>query len=104
MLRGLLYAADLHSQLYIMLKASLKHVPMAGWAMQLWDFIFIDQKNWDGDRRVAGESMRQIGRRAVKHKRKVAMLLFPEGTLVSRLTRPGTSLTLFWPSNGGMLT
>lgn len=54
--------------------------------MRLWKFIFL--KNWEEDRVPTGEALGQLGRRAVKHQRKLALLLYPEGTLVSALTRP----------------
>lgn len=59
---------------------------MAGPAMRLWKFIFL--QNWEKDRVPTGEALGQLGRRAVKHERKLAVLLYPEGTLVSALTRP----------------
>jgi lysocardiolipin and lysophospholipid acyltransferase len=54
--------------------------------MRLWKFIFL--KNWEVDRVPTGEALGQLGRRAVKHQRKLAVLIYPEGTLVSALTRP----------------
>jgi lysocardiolipin and lysophospholipid acyltransferase len=83
------YIAGLHGAVVIILKASLRNVPMAGLAMRLWSFIFLDK--WETDRKPVGEAINALGRRATKHQRKLALLLYPEGTLVSALTRPGSA-------------
>ncbi|SCV70800.1 BQ2448_3562 [Microbotryum intermedium] len=83
---ALFYAAELHGYIRIFLKASLKHIPIAGPAMRLWSFIFL--KNWTQDREAVGNQVFHLGRRAQRHDRKLAVLIFPEATLVSVLTRP----------------
>ncbi|SCZ99031.1 BZ3500_MvSof-1268-A1-R1_Chr7-1g09362 [Microbotryum saponariae] len=83
---ALFHAAGLHGYVRIFLKASLKHIPIAGPAMRLWSFIFL--KNWTQDRESVGNQIFHLGRRAQRHDRKMAMLIFPEATLVSVLTRP----------------
>lgn len=54
--------------------------------MRLWHFIFLS--NWSSDRQPTGETLFELGRRATRHKRPLSLLVYPEGTLVSALTRP----------------
>lgn len=93
------YYADLSSCIYIILKASLKWVPVIGWGMQFFNFIFL-QRNWLADRTPLAEhlSVMAEGLRPQDDKKRddpngntlnrLLLLIFPEGTLVSRDTRP----------------
>ncbi|KDN37273.1 acyltransferase-domain-containing protein [Tilletiaria anomala UBC 951] len=131
----LAYHADLAGSITILMKASLKHVPIFGWAMQFYRFIFLKQ-SWLEDRMPLARQLsalvkraRDAGRRAAasqaayckksdggstrtsnangkiqatneslpppsiagsfsSHLAKVLLLIFPEGTLVSKLTKP----------------
>ncbi|KAM0747438.1 hypothetical protein T439DRAFT_349862 [Meredithblackwellia eburnea MCA 4105] len=69
--------------LIIILKASLKWVPILGPAMQFYRFIFIDKT-----RTLQKSSLNDTAKQALRDDSPFALLLFPEGTLVSRLTRP----------------
>ncbi|KAK4055733.1 hypothetical protein OIV83_000279 [Microbotryomycetes sp. JL201] len=72
--------ADLGSGIIIILKASLRWAPIA---MQLFQFIFVDKKH-----ALQEGGLLQVAENAVAWNRPFQLLLFPEGTLVSRLTRP----------------
>lgn len=82
----LFFYAGVSDGLTIVLKKSLKVLPIGGWAMRLWGFIFLS--SWAEDRGSTGEELIDTGKRATKHDRSMALLLYPEGTLVSALTRP----------------
>lgn len=58
--------------------------------MKLWDFVFL-ASSWETDRGPTGKNLRTLGTRASKYKKSLALLVFPEGTLVSKLTRPGSA-------------
>jgi len=63
LLRNLLYFSSLHSSVIIMLKASLKWVPLVGPAMQMFRFIFME-RNWGKDRESLGKALTKLGDRA----------------------------------------
>ena len=89
----LAYYADLADSMLIILKKSLKWVPFVGWGMQFYRFIFL-ARNWASDQK---ELTKQLGEVSSSHHptpgktstaQKLLRLIFPEGTLVSNLTRP----------------
>lgn len=51
--------------------------------MQLWDFIFLSG-SWESDQEKTGKTLTTLGRRSTKHEKPLALLLYPEGTLVRR--------------------
>lgn len=61
--RSLLYFAQLHSSIIIVLKASLKWVPIVGPAMQMFRFIFM-QRNWNTDKHNLGRMLMKFGQQA----------------------------------------
>lgn len=83
----LLYYAKAHDQVLIILKNSLKHIPIVGWGMQFFRFIFL-ARSWAKDRGPLGEHVINVAERAKAADNKLALMIFPEGTLVSRDTRP----------------
>lgn len=94
----LAYYADVADSILIILKKSLKWIPFVGWGMQFYRFIFL-ARNWASDQaqlakqlgEVASENHtpapaeRSTSRNTAK---KLMLLIFPEGTLVSNNTRP----------------
>lgn len=82
------YTARMHGHIFIILKESLKYVPILGWGMQFFSFIFLS-RNWTKDRE-------RFAHRLGKLKRKqdgkdtynpMWMLIFPEGTNLSPSAR-----------------
>jgi 1-acyl-sn-glycerol-3-phosphate acyltransferase len=76
------YTNKMHGRIYIILKESLKNLPIFGWGAQFYNFIFLARK-WETDRfRV---------KRALNHlkdpKDPMWLLIFPEGTNLSGVTR-----------------
>jgi 1-acyl-sn-glycerol-3-phosphate acyltransferase len=55
--------------------------------MQFFDFIFL-ARSWASDRAELARHLSAIGRAAEKEDHPLAFVLYPEGTLVSKDTRP----------------
>ncbi|KJE91863.1 lysocardiolipin acyltransferase [Capsaspora owczarzaki ATCC 30864] len=65
----------------ILLKAPLKHIPLAGPAMQMFNFVFLDRR-WDKDEAYLTDMLRHFLRQQLKYQ----ILIFPEGTDLERST------------------
>ncbi|KAI5833727.1 hypothetical protein K523DRAFT_348651 [Schizophyllum commune Tattone D] len=76
-----------HKNVYITLKNSLKWVPVVGWGMQFFSFIFL-ARSWAADRAQLASSLSRLGMEAEEEDNPLAFILYPEGTLVSDQTRP----------------
>lgn len=76
-----------HRHMFITLKKSLQWVPIAGWGMQFFNFIFL-ARSWAADRLQLASKLASLGKEARKEDRPFCFLLYPEGTLVSKDTRP----------------
>jgi 1-acyl-sn-glycerol-3-phosphate acyltransferase len=76
------YTNKMHGRIYIILKESLKQLPIVGWGCQFYNFIFLSRK-WETDR--------WRFKRAFSHlqnpKDPMWLLIFPEGTNLSAVTR-----------------
>lgn len=110
----LFYYFNHHGSLVIILKSTLKWgqyspspsllslqsltsartVPVVGPAMQIFNFIFLKAKGWELDSTPTGIQLDGLAKRAMKttdeERKKLSLLVYPEGTLVSKLTRPGS--------------
>ncbi|KAK0465370.1 acyltransferase-domain-containing protein [Desarmillaria tabescens] len=76
-----------HRYVYITLKKSLQWIPVVGWGMQFFNFIFL-ARSWASDRVQLSASLSALGSEAEKQDNPLAFILYPEGTLVSQDTRP----------------
>ncbi|BEI87178.1 hypothetical protein CcaverHIS002_0705240 [Cutaneotrichosporon cavernicola] len=65
----------------ILLKASLKHLPIVGWGMQFFRFIFM-HRSWAADREHLTHALTRLGKQAATGS-PLWLLIFPEGTIVS---------------------
>ncbi|EJD52157.1 acyltransferase-domain-containing protein [Auricularia subglabra TFB-10046 SS5] len=83
----LLYFCNLHMDVYIVLKKSLKWVPVVGWGMQVFRFLFL-ARSWAHDKEYLARKLADIGKLAEQKDQPLALVLYPEGTLVSKDTRP----------------
>ncbi|EGG08946.1 uncharacterized protein MELLADRAFT_77256 [Melampsora larici-populina 98AG31] len=91
----LAYLAEIHGSIIIILKASLKWVPIIGPAMQLFSFIFLN-RSWASDKSSLIEHLTTMAKQTSSTSKlkpnqafeSLTLLIFPEGTLVSPLTRP----------------
>lgn len=76
------YCSGMHGRLYIILKESLKKIPILGWGMQFSQFIFL-KRNWEQDRSHMAQALKRLN----KATEPMWLLLFPEGTNLARSTR-----------------
>jgi len=83
----LTYKSGTHKDVLIVLKNTLKWIPVIGWAMQFFHFIFL-ARSWASDRLVLSEKLSRLAARAQLRATPLALMIFPEGTLVSKDTRP----------------
>ncbi|KAI8368292.1 acyltransferase-domain-containing protein [Radiomyces spectabilis] len=76
------YMASAHGAMKIILKDSLKSLPIFGWGMQFFDFIFLKRKLAVDQKTIVDN---------LKHSSKSGdplwLVLFPEGTVISTCTR-----------------
>uniref|UniRef100_A0A8H8CPN0 Phospholipid/glycerol acyltransferase domain-containing protein n=1 Tax=Psilocybe cubensis TaxID=181762 RepID=A0A8H8CPN0_PSICU len=77
----------IHRYVYITLKKSLRWVPIVGWGMQFFKFIFL-ARSWASDRQQLARDLATLGREAEREGKPLCFMLYPEGTLVSKDTRP----------------
>lgn len=76
------YCNGMHGRLYIILKESLKKIPILGWGMQLNQFIFL-KRNWEQDKPNMATALQKLNKTADP----MWLLLFPEGTNLAPSTR-----------------
>ncbi|EEB08764.1 1-acylglycerol-3-phosphate acyltransferase [Schizosaccharomyces japonicus yFS275] len=69
------YTSNNHGNIFIMLKDSLKWVPILGWGMQFYRFIFLS-RTWQKDQKT----MRQRFDKIRDPKLPATLIMFPEGT------------------------
>ncbi|EMD67496.1 hypothetical protein COCSADRAFT_34293 [Bipolaris sorokiniana ND90Pr] len=82
------YTASMHGHLYIILKESLKYIPVIGWGMRLYGFIFLSRK-WSTDKERFQHRLKRL---TTSHSGPLSgsqeldpmwLLIFPEGTNLS---------------------
>ena len=76
------YTNRMHGRLYIILKESLKSIPVLGWGMQMSQFIFM-KRNWEQDKPNMQKHLAKLRR----HNDPMWLMLFPEGTNLAPDTR-----------------
>ncbi|PSK54140.1 hypothetical protein B9Z65_7946 [Elsinoe australis] len=97
------YTAGFHGHIYIILKQSLKWVPVIGPAMQLYSFIFMARK-WASDQSRMAYRLQKL---RAEHKddkgqtylNPMWLLIFPEGTNLSANTRKSSAK---WADKSGV--
>lgn len=78
----------MHGHIYIILKESLKHIPIVGWGMQFFGFIWMSRKMAVDQPRLAYR-LRKLRQSKTRPDGRTYfdpmwLLLFPEGTTLSR--------------------
>lgn len=78
----------MHGHIFIILKESLKYIPLLGWGMMFYSFIFMSRKMATDQPRMAYR-LNKLKQRKVDPTGKVYLdpmwlLLFPEGTNLSK--------------------
>ena len=90
------YTSQMHGHIYIVLKESLKYIPIIGPAMMIFGFIFMSRK-WAYDKDRIKYRLQKL---TARHKGPLSgsqdldpmwFLIFPEGTNVSSNTRKGSA-------------
>lgn len=76
------YTNGMHGRIYIVLKESLRRIPVIGWGMQLSQFIFLKRK-WENDKPHLAAHLQKLN----KPTDPMWLLLFPEGTNLASCTR-----------------
>ena len=76
------YAAGMHGRIYVVLKESLKRIPVIGWGMQFSQFIFLKRK-WDQDKPRMAAHLQKFN----NPKDPMWLMMFPEGTNLADSTR-----------------
>ncbi|KAK7532707.1 acyltransferase-domain-containing protein [Phyllosticta citricarpa] len=90
------YTARMHGHIYIILKESLKYIPIIGNGMQFFSFIFLSRK-WANDKprfqhRLQKLKARHQGPLSGKHEfDPMWLLIFPEGTNLSKNGRDSSA-------------
>lgn len=88
------YCNGMHGRLYIVLKESLKKIPVLGWGMQLSQFIFL-KRNWEKDKPHMASALQKLNTMADP----MWLLLFPEGTNLAPDTRQKSAA---WAQKSGI--
>lgn len=74
------YATRVHGNIFIMLKKSLRKLPLAGWGMKNYRFLFLS-RSWAEDEKVLTEGLARINNDS---NWPAWLILFPEGTTLSQ--------------------
>jgi hypothetical protein len=84
----------MHGYIYIILKESLKNVPIVGWGAQFYNFIFLSRK-WEQDQAQFQSHLDQLN----KQEDPMWLLIFPEGTNLAQGTREQSKA---WADKNGL--
>lgn len=72
----------MHGRIYVVLKESLRRIPIIGWGMQFSQFIFL-KRNWEKDKDRLAAHLQKLNSAAAP----MWLMLFPEGTNLHPVTR-----------------
>lgn len=76
------YTNNMHGFVYIILKESLRNIPIIGWSAQFYNFIFL-ARNWEEDQRRFKKALSRLNNVT----QPMWLIIFPEGTNLSSTTR-----------------
>ena len=76
------YTNKMHGRIYIILKESMKSLPIFGWGAQFYNFIFLS-RNWETDKYRFKSALNHLKNASDP----MWLLIFPEGTNLSATTR-----------------
>lgn len=88
------YTNKMHGHIYIILKESLKSLPILGWGAQFYNFIFLSRK-WETDKTRFKSALNCLK----SARRPMWLLIFPEGTNLSAVTRETSAA---WAKKSGL--
>jgi 1-acyl-sn-glycerol-3-phosphate acyltransferase len=75
-----LQEGGLHKDVHIILKKSLKWIPVVGWGMQFFKFIFLSRR-WNKDERLLVDALADL-MQTTSRTQPFNLLFFPEGTIL----------------------
>ena len=84
----------MHGRIYIVLKESLRSIPVIGWGIQLSQFILL-KRNWEKDKPNLSKHLQKLN----KITDPMWLLLFPEGTNLAPSTREASKK---WADKSGI--
>ena len=84
----------MHGRIFIILKESIKKIPIFGWAAQFYNFIFLS-RNWETDRPQMERQLQNLN----KPFDPMWLVIFPEGTNLSKSTREASKR---WADKNGL--
>ncbi|KAL2756965.1 hypothetical protein ACRALDRAFT_2026913 [Sodiomyces alcalophilus JCM 7366] len=100
---GYANSPSMHGHIYIILKESLKYIPIVGWGMMFYGFIFMSRKMATDQPRLAYRLNKLKALRTGAHGEKYLdpmwLLLFPEGT---NLSANGRRKSAAWAVKAGL--
>ncbi|KAF2427187.1 acyltransferase-domain-containing protein [Tothia fuscella] len=76
------YTNNMHGYIYIILKESLKNIPIVGWGAQFYNFIFLSRK-WETDQKQFKAHLDALN----NPDDPMWLLIFPEGTNLAKGTK-----------------
>ncbi|KAL8770991.1 MAG: hypothetical protein Q9209_003410 [Squamulea sp. 1 TL-2023] len=76
------YTNGMHGRIYVVLKESLRRIPVIGWGMQFSQFIFL-KRNWEQDKDRLAAHLQKLNDNVAP----MWLMLFPEGTNLHPVTR-----------------
>ncbi|KAL9041342.1 MAG: hypothetical protein Q9180_001341 [Flavoplaca navasiana] len=79
------YTNGMHGRIYVVLKESLRRIPVIGWGMQFSQFIFL-KRNWEADKDQLAAHLQKLNDAVAP----MWLMLFPEGTNLHPDTRKGS--------------
>ncbi|KAL9073693.1 MAG: hypothetical protein Q9161_002731 [Pseudevernia consocians] len=88
------YAAGMHGRIYVVLKESLKRIPVIGWGMQFAQFIFL-KRRWEQDKPRMAAHLQKFN----NPKDPMWLMMFPEGTNLADSTREASKK---WAEKNGI--
>ena len=88
------YTNNMHGFIYIILKESLKNIPIIGWGAQFYNFIFLSRK-WEEDQRTFKKHLSKLNKKGDP----MWLIIFPEGTNLSPTTREKSKA---WAQKNGL--
>ncbi|KAL8940872.1 MAG: hypothetical protein Q9211_002062 [Gyalolechia sp. 1 TL-2023] len=77
------YTNGMHGRIYVVLKESLRRIPVIGWGMQFSQFIFL-KRNWEKDKDRLAAHLQKLNSNTLAP---MWLMLFPEGTNLHPVTR-----------------
>ncbi|KAF7502325.1 hypothetical protein GJ744_006026 [Endocarpon pusillum] len=76
------YCNGMHGSIFIVLKESLRSIPILGWGMRLSQFIFL-KRDWEQDKPQMAKHFQKLNKPTLP----MWLLIFPEGTNLAESTR-----------------